>query len=189
MKVTTILGSPRKKGNTAKALEVFEAEMKSRGHKVKRVNLSDKTVKGCTGCFVCAKTPDAPGCPLKDDAQKIFDAMIGSDALVYATPLYCWCFSGQMKILLDRHVSLVTGYGTASHKSLIEGRKAALLVTCEDKAEGNADLIQTVFDRMSGYTKVNITGKYIMPDCTTPEKVAAKAARTGRKMAVDFCRA
>jgi multimeric flavodoxin WrbA len=186
MKVVTILGSPRKKGNTAKVLDVFEADMKKRGHKVSRVNLADKKINGCNGCFVCNKTIDAPGCPQKDDAQKVLDQMMAADALVYATPLYCWCFSAQMKTLLDRHVSLVTGYGTPKHNSLIEGKKVALLVTCEDKIAGNADLIQTVFDRMCSYIKTDVVGKYIVPECTTPEKIAAKAAKAGKKMAVDF---
>ena len=53
MKIATVLGSPRKKGNTAAALAAFEEEMKSRGHKVTRINLADKNINGCRGCFGC----------------------------------------------------------------------------------------------------------------------------------------
>jgi multimeric flavodoxin WrbA len=188
MKITTILGSPRKKGNTSKVLAAFEEEMKLRGHKVTRINLADKNIAGCRGCFVCNKTTDAPGCPQKDDAAAVFETMIGADAVVYGAPLYCWCFPAQMKALLDRHVSLVTGFETPKHKSLMEGKKTALLVTCEGPVEENADLIQTVFDRMNGYMKSSVVGKYIVPGCTTPDKMGAKAAKAAKKMAADFGR-
>ena len=65
--------------------------------------------------------------------------MIGADALVYAAPLYCWCFPAQMKALIDRHVSLVTGFETPKHKSLIEGKKT------EDRGRWTEDqLLQAV---------------------------------------------
>jgi len=55
MKVTTILGSPRKKGNTAKVLSWFEDEMKAQGHEIDRINMADSEVKGCLGCGSCQK--------------------------------------------------------------------------------------------------------------------------------------
>jgi len=38
MKVITLLGSPRKRGNTATALGWFEEAMKAQGHNIDRVN-------------------------------------------------------------------------------------------------------------------------------------------------------
>ena len=48
MKITTILGSPRKQGNTAAVLNHFEA-LVTPAHPVERVNLVDYSVKGCRG--------------------------------------------------------------------------------------------------------------------------------------------
>ena len=53
MNVVTILGSPRKHGNTAKVLGLFEDEMDSGGHTMDRVNLIDVDVRGCLGCGTC----------------------------------------------------------------------------------------------------------------------------------------
>ena len=47
MKVITLLGSPRKKGNTSTALGWFEKALKTRGHNTERLNVVDFEVKGC----------------------------------------------------------------------------------------------------------------------------------------------
>ena len=100
MKVTTILGSPKKKkGNTAKVLGWFEDELTNLGHEVDRINIIDREVKGCLGCGTCQNKADEPGCVQKDDAVAIFENMMSADAVVYASPLYCWGFSSQMKAL------------------------------------------------------------------------------------------
>lgn len=50
MKVATLMGSPRKKGNTARVLELFENLLKKNGHEIDRINIVDYEVKGCLGC-------------------------------------------------------------------------------------------------------------------------------------------
>jgi hypothetical protein len=44
MKITTLLGSANKKGNTATALGWVEAELASLGHEVERVTLNNKSI-------------------------------------------------------------------------------------------------------------------------------------------------
>jgi len=190
MKIVTILGSPRKKGNTAEALGMFEENVKAAGHSVKRVNLAGEEVKPCLSCWKCMKSEEEPGCARKDGAADIFGKMIAADGIVYATPLYCWCYSAQMKALIDRHVCLVKGYGAGSHKSFLAGKKTALLVTCEGPVKENADLIQVAFDRMMGeYGLMDIVGKYIVPGCGLKTgTLPAGAAKTMKKMAADFGR-
>jgi multimeric flavodoxin WrbA len=41
MKVATLMGSPRKKGNTARVLEFFENLLKKTGHEIDRINIVD----------------------------------------------------------------------------------------------------------------------------------------------------
>ena len=50
MKVMTILGSPKKKGNTAKVLGWLEEELEAQGNQVSRINITDREVRGCLGC-------------------------------------------------------------------------------------------------------------------------------------------
>ncbi|MHC4154729.1 MAG: flavodoxin family protein [Planctomycetota bacterium] len=185
MKVMTILGSPKKNGNTARVLGLFE-ELIAQDHEVDRINIATSDVKGCLGCYVCQKVPDELGCVQKDDAESIFKRMMNSDAVIYATPLYCWGFPSQMKALIDRSICFVTGYGTSNYKSLLEGKYTALLVTCAGPVENNADLIQTSFERFSHYKQYKVVGKYIVPFCKTPDSIASEAMEIVKKIAEDI---
>jgi multimeric flavodoxin WrbA len=186
MEVTTVLGSPRKKGNTAKVLGSFEKLMRQQGHQVDRINVVDYEVKGCLGCQACRKVSHEPGCRQQDDAVRIFERIIASDAVVYATPLYTYGFTAQIKALIDRQYCLVTGYGSPEYTSLLRGKRTALLVTCGGSVEGNADLIQEAFEREGQYQQWNIVGKYIVPFCTTPDALGDKATETAEQMAKDI---
>lgn len=185
MKVTTILGSPRKKGNTAKVLGFLE-ELLVQGHEVDRIDIVDFQVKGCMGCGACKKIIDQPGCVQKDEAGALFERMLGSDVLIYASPLYCWGFSSQLKAFIDRHFCLVTGYGGSDYKSLIAGKRTALLVTCDGPIENNADLIQVAFDRFGDYARCDVVGKYIVPFCAMPDAMGDKAMVMAKQMAKDI---
>jgi hypothetical protein len=88
-----------------------------------------------------------------------------------------------MKALIDRHFCLVTGYGTADLKSLVEGKRTALLVTCAGPVEKNADLIQVLFDRLTDFGKCKAIGKYVVPFCTTPEALNEKVRGMAHTMA------
>jgi multimeric flavodoxin WrbA len=185
MRVVTILGSPKKKGNTNKVLSLAE-ELIAREHEVDRINIIDYEVRGCRGCGACERNPDEPACVQKDDAEEIFQRMLKADALIYATPLYCWSFTAQMKAFLDRHFCLVTGYGTPNFKSLMADKPIALLLTCAGPVEQNADVIQTIFDRMGGYLQCSEVGKYIVPGCTRPEELGEAAEETAKRVAADI---
>jgi len=186
MHVTTVLGSPRKNGNTAKVLDLFEKLIARQGHKVDRMNIVDYEVKGCLGCQACRKVRHEPGCVQQDDAVAIFERIIASDAVIYATPLYTYGFSAQMKALIDREYCLVTGYGSPEYTSLLKGKRTALLVTCGGPVEENADLIQEAFDREGRYQQWHVVGKYIVPSCTTPDALGDRAMETAKQMARDI---
>ena len=186
MRVTTILGSPRKRGNTATVLGLFEALIAQHGHEVDRIHIVDYEVNGCLGCQVCKEAGQELACRQQDDAVGIFRRMIASDAVVYATPLYTYGFTAQMKALIDRENCLVTGYGSPEYRSLLKGKRSALLVTCGGGIEENADLIQKVFDREGQYQQWSIVGKYVVPYCTTPDELGDEALDIARQMASDI---
>lgn len=49
MNVLTLLGSARKKGNTAAILKWVENELESSGHNIESIYLNSKQINGCTG--------------------------------------------------------------------------------------------------------------------------------------------
>jgi multimeric flavodoxin WrbA len=185
MNVLTLLGSPRKNGNTSSVLAMVEDELSGR-YAVERINIAAVNINGCLGCGECQKVTDRPGCIQKDDAHFVFERMLAADALIYASPLYCWSFTAQMKALIDRHFCLVTGGGTSNCRSLLDDTPAALLVTCAGPVQGNADVIQTVFDRVCRFAKARTVNKTVIPSCTTPEALGEDARAAARKLASDI---
>jgi multimeric flavodoxin WrbA len=181
MRILTILGSPRKKGNTAKVLSLFEDEVE-KDHEVERINITQYKVGGCLGCYKCQEKRDEPGCVQEDDALTIFEKMIQADAIVYASPLYCWSFTSQIKPLIDRHFCMVKGYGTPDHDSLLSGKPAALLVTCAGPIEGNCDAIKRIFTGFSEYVKLTAKGDFILPFCTTPDAIGDEGAELAESL-------
>jgi len=181
MKVTTILGSPRNKGNTASVLKYFEDTL-SRDHVIERINVKEYYIKGCLGCWACQRTLNEHGCVQKDDGTGILDKIYHSDVIVYSTPVYVWSFSAQIKALIDRHCSFVK-YHDNTEIHLLKGKKTALLTTCAGDEMTNADLLQQIFLREMEYLECVITGIYVIPHCTQPANLGEKEYAVAEKMA------
>ena len=69
------------------------------GNCVELLSLKGKKIQYCIGCLSCIKTRK---CVQKDDAPEIMEKLRRADVLVFATPIYYYEMSGQMKTLLDR---------------------------------------------------------------------------------------
>jgi len=172
MKLVTIFGGPRKRGNTATVVGWVEEAARGSGHDVARFDLNGLSFEGCQGCYACAERTDAPGCVQRDDASAIFDAMIGADAILFASPVYMWGVTGPLKTLFDRSMCLVKDFMGPNYKSFVDGKKATLVVTCMGPLEGNADLVAPQFGRFSDYAKLDAIDPWIVTGCSTPDDLA-----------------
>ncbi len=184
MNILTLLGSARKKGNTATVLEWVEQELTALGHAVTRIYLHGRNLNGCMGCGQCKNVPDAPGCVQKDDIPEILDRMVSADLVIFASPLYFWGVSAQIKAVIDRTYSLYTRYHQQDHASLLEGRGQSLLVTGAGSLENNAEAAFTAFSRIKNPHKTTHPGDLFIGNCTTPEDMA----RSVREKAVSYAR-
>ena len=97
--VLIISATPRKGGNSELLAQAFADGAKDAGNEVEMISLRDKNLLFCKGCLACQKTER---CVLKDDAAEITGKMQAADVLVFATPIYYYSVSGQMKTMLDR---------------------------------------------------------------------------------------
>ena len=98
-KVLIISTSPRKGSNSEALSDEFARGARESGNEVEKVSLAGKNIRFCRGCFVCQKTKR---CVIRDDADLIEQKMVDADVLVFATPIYYYEMSGQMKTMLDR---------------------------------------------------------------------------------------
>ncbi|MCK5097780.1 MAG: flavodoxin family protein [Desulfobacteraceae bacterium] len=174
MKVVTLLGSAKKKGNTATALGWVEDELKSLGHEVESIYLNAKTINGCLGCAKCKEKPDEIGCVQKDDAAEILEKIINADLTIFTSPLYFWGLTSQIKSIIDRSWSLVTNYHMPDHKSLIEGKRQAFLITGGGEYDNNAEPVFTAFDRLIKFYKGIKIGELFLGSCKTIETMNAE---------------
>ena len=102
-KVLVISTSIRGNSNSEKLAEAFADGAKAAGNEVELVSLKNKTIAFCKGCLACQQTGH---CVIKDDANAITDKMLEADVVAWATPIYYYEMSGQMKTMIDRANSL-----------------------------------------------------------------------------------
>lgn len=123
-RIVILNGSPRKNGNTSSLVKAFKDGAENAGNDVREFFLDDMNIHGCKGCFGGDSSNECP-CVQKDDMSLIYPEIKVSDIVVFATPLYYWTMSGQIRTAIDRLFALEEG----SEKILRgHGRKCALIM-------------------------------------------------------------
>ncbi len=183
MDVMTILASPRPNGNTERVLDWAERALREHKHAVERIHLNPLDVKDCAACLACAESPDKPGCVIQDDVPVVLDRMIGGNAVVFASPLYMWGVTGPLKMLYDRCLCLVRGWGTTEHRSFGEGLRMAQLITCAGGEGDNTAPVTTTFSRFARFLKADDRGSYVFPNCTEPGRLPNTHGALARQLA------
>ncbi len=100
-----LLGSPRKKGNTAFLLSSFLEKLEQKGVKTQTIYVPGKNIVPCKGCGFCEKHGY---CVTNDDdmAGEIYRLLIEADIVISATPIYFYNATAQLKALIDRSQAL-----------------------------------------------------------------------------------
>jgi multimeric flavodoxin WrbA len=86
-KVIVLLGSPRRKGNSAMLADQITKGAKSAKGKVELVYLQGMNIAPCKACFTCQKK-NSKGCSIQDDMQELYPKLIKAEAWVIASPIY-----------------------------------------------------------------------------------------------------
>jgi multimeric flavodoxin WrbA/putative sterol carrier protein len=112
MKVLALNSSARPTGQskTEMVLTSLVKGMREAGAEVEVVNLRQKKINYCIGCYTCwTKTPGV--CVHKDDmALELFPKWLESDIVVYATPLFHFTVNAQMKAFIERTLPVLLPY-------------------------------------------------------------------------------
>ena len=190
MQIMTLLGSPRKGGNTSTMLNWVEERLKADGHEIDRADIIDYRVDGCQECWSC-RTTEVDLCNVKDDANELFDRMIHADAVLLASPVFCWGFPSQIKPLIDRMFCLVSDFQSdPEYATKIQGKPMALLVTSGGPEENDAEFVIRAYENLVRFFKAKYCGNLLIPFCTKPEdldeEAKEKAAAFAQKMTADI---
>jgi len=124
--IIALMASPRKEGNSTLLGNRIVAGARAAGGRVEVVNLHRMKIKTCTACDECHAADDR-FCVIRDDMQKLYPKIVAADAVIYATPVYWFTVSAQMKLFMDRTYALGGPSGYA-----LRGKRMAVALTYGD---------------------------------------------------------
>jgi len=170
LRVFAVNSSPRgNKGNTAKLLNQLLEGIKDAGAETYAVNLFDKDIKYCTGCYTCwFKTPGR--CVQQDDMNSLLKDVSESDILVLATPVYVYSMNGLMKTFLDRMLPLALpqteihdGFMRHPLRDGVRYSKIALVSTCGQWGLSNFDPLVAHIETLCKYRGKELVAALLRP--------------------------
>ena len=136
MKVLVLNGSPKKKSDTFRLTERFLKGLnRNRQHEINVINVIDKKISPCKGCFGCWARMDGH-CVIDDDQNGILDLYRKADLIIWSFPLYCYGMPSHLKAVLDRTIPLVKmdmrqeADGSVRHEALADFSRIKTLVIC-----------------------------------------------------------
>ncbi len=97
-KVLILNGSPRKHGYTSDLIETMKCNLNENIH-VDVFECHDANVRFCTDCRHCEVNYS---CIINDEMQVLYKKIEEADVLVFATPVYFYTVSAQIKAVIDR---------------------------------------------------------------------------------------
>ena len=101
--ILAVIGGGSPKGNTEQLVDAFAQGAETAGNQVEKILLRKTEVKGCTGCNACHRTGF---CVQKDDFNSLIPKIRKANLIVFASPLYYWTISSQLKAFIDRFYSI-----------------------------------------------------------------------------------
>ncbi|MFA7115336.1 MAG: flavodoxin family protein [Candidatus Omnitrophota bacterium] len=145
-------GSPKDKGNTDILIEWFIEGSKNADNTIEEIQISklNSKVNGCASCRVCQNSREY-GCVIKDDVSDAVKKMANADVIVFATPLYFFSMSAQMKIIIDRMFSLYKwDNDSGTMKTCLKAKKMILLASAFEDI--GLDVLEAPFKLTAEYT-------------------------------------
>ncbi len=135
-KVLILSGSPRKGGNSDLLCDEFRRGAIEANNQVVKINVADKKIAPCRGCYACEKTG---ACAIKDDMADVLQAIIDADVLVLASPVYFYSIDAQLKAVIDR---------TVARWLEVKDKEFYYIATCADEDKAS---IETTLACFRGY--------------------------------------
>lgn len=109
MKVLLLNGSEQNDKTAGLICSILTKELSSNNNTIKLLNLWEKEIAGCLGCFGCwIKTPGV--CVIPDEARDIAQAVVQSDLVVNITPITFGGYSYHFKKVLDRLIPIISPF-------------------------------------------------------------------------------
>ncbi len=152
MKILVLTGSPRKDGNSNELAKEFIRGASEAGHDVYRFDAAQSEVHPCIACNSC--NMDGP-CIFNDDFLKVREHIIPADLVCFATPMYYFGLSTQLKAVIDRFYAI--------NGQIHKPKKSVLLMTYANTSKREAEPIALHYDVLLEYLGWQDVGRVIAP--------------------------
>ena len=158
MNIVVLQGSPNLSGSTAILVEEFARGARVAGHTVERVDVDRLKIRPCTGCVACGY--EGP-CVVRDDMQDLRAKLLAADMIVFATPLYYYGMSAQLKTVIDRFCAFNASL-TRKHV------KSALLTVAWNADDWTFEALEAHYNTLVRYLDMQDCGRVFGYGCGTP---------------------
>lgn len=154
MNVLSIIGSPIKNGTTEKLVDELHKGIISKHNyaDTSKLFLQGQQIEPCIACNCCQKALDNR-CVIQDDMMENYDKIISADVLVFATPIYWWNVSAQLKLFIDRMYALLKDDDVSN----FQGKKVILIMTFQgERPNSGPKIVEKIFEDMCKYLKMDL---------------------------------
>lgn len=143
MKALLLNGSPRQ-GNTCTALDALKKGMANiKDLEIREIKAAEVNVAPCVACEGCGT--EGP-CVFNDDTNDVMDAVMEADVIVFASPVYWWGVTAQMKAVIDKLYSRCSKI-----PELAEKQVGVIIIGEADQEDPQYRLIPEQFECICGY--------------------------------------
>ena len=183
MNILVLNGSPSRAGNTETIVNHFiQGAQEVPEANIEKIDLNSIIIKPCLACDCCL-TGKSNFCVIHDDMLALYDKFIQANVVVFASPIYWWSISAQLKLFIDR----LYGLNFDKHPEHFTNKKLVIILTYRGKEPNSgADLAVRMFEEIAEYTKMVVsdiiryyTGEKHAAKC--PE-IFARALLSGRSV-------
>jgi multimeric flavodoxin WrbA len=181
--VLILAASPRKNGNsTILALKAADG-VKAEGGQADVVLIAQLKIAPCNACNSCIAEPGT-GCIIMDDMQPLYEKIKGAQGIIFATPVYWFNISAQMKLLIDRAYAIQDKGCWA-----FTGKDVGVILTYGDEdvfTSGGVNALRS-FQDILAFSKANLVGAVYgtankAGDVQTNKELLQEAYELGRKL-------
>lgn len=169
MNILVLQGSPVPEGNTTRVISML-VDTLGEAHSFERLRIADRHIEFCQGCNYCQDSGELLNCKHGDDFNQIVKKMKEADLVIYASSLYAFGFTAQMKRFLDRMYSVVKEFKTSRAESYLKGTKQMLLLTSIGPELVSGPCIAT-FKLMTETLMGVSLGEFVVPFCKSEKRV------------------
>jgi multimeric flavodoxin WrbA len=184
MKITAVISSPARNGNTAVLARAALKAAREEGAETEEIFLADHRIEFCRGCMRCMKSG---WCAMNDDAMALREKLFASDGIILASPSCGIQPNARFKNFFTHRIGMYTVYTSSLGGKYFAGISTAGGVGARSVARRLAQSHAVGFFRRayaSGYLGVHRgTGRVELV-----QGAMARARRLGRRLVRDISR-